>query len=60
MAIGQLADYGRFVDGEDAKQAVLLPERPREDLLALLASRHVIVIWPDGAGFVDTANGELV
>jgi hypothetical protein len=37
--------------------AVLLP---REDLLALLTAQRVIVIWPDGAGFEDTADGELV
>lgn len=61
MAVGQLADYSRFVNGGKARRAVLLPERPREDLLALLDSQDVVTIWPgDKIGFVDTAGGELV
>jgi hypothetical protein len=37
MAIGQLADYGRFETSRPAR-AVLLPERPRQDLEELLRS----------------------
>jgi len=60
MAVGQLADYRRFVD-QQARAAVLLPEEPRSDLLALLKSQGIAVIWPtrDG-GFADTASGALI
>jgi hypothetical protein len=59
MAIGQLADYRRFVD--NARYcAVLLPSRPRQDLLALLRAEAIHAIWPEGRRFVDTADGTLV
>lgn len=51
-AVGQLLDYGRFVDA--ATRAVLLPSRPRDDLSAYLAHAGVHVIYPDGAGWVRT------
>jgi hypothetical protein len=49
MAIGQLADYARFLSGEPAR-AILLPTKPRKDLLRLAAAADVRVIWrgPDG------------
>ena len=60
MAIGQLADYSRFVDGKPVR-AVLVPERPRADLLAMLVSQDIAVIWPAGpSGFEDTVGGNLV
>jgi hypothetical protein len=59
MAIGQLADYRRFV-GEDTTAAVLVPERPRTDLLALLESQGIAAVWPTRAGFQDTADGLLI
>jgi hypothetical protein len=58
MAIGQIADYSRFA-GDGVSLAVLLPERPRSDLLALLESQGIGAIWPDGSSFVDTADGKL-
>jgi hypothetical protein len=58
MAIGQLADYRRFVDGVSTT-AVLVPEKPRADLLALLASQGIEAIWPSRDGFEDTASGQL-
>lgn len=60
MAIGQLADYKRFVDGGPQHVAVLLPEQPRQDLRHLLAAEGIDVIWPTGDGFADTADGALV
>jgi hypothetical protein len=40
MAIGQLADYKRFVeDGQPRHLAVLVPSQPRRDLRELLASQ---------------------
>ena len=56
MAIGQLHDYGRFVP--NASKAVLLPERPREDLEALLATQQIAAVWStDGTAFDDNAGG---
>jgi hypothetical protein len=56
-AIGQLADYRRFVDDGNATCAVLLPEEPRPDLLALLGSAAIAAIWPDASGgFVDPSE----
>ncbi|WP_406735135.1 restriction endonuclease [Streptomyces sp. NBC_01108] len=52
MAIGQLADYGRFVD--HTVRAILLPSEPREDLLALAKTQDCAVIWPEGKGFIST------
>ena len=45
MALGQLADYARFPSPPPTK-AVLVPEEPRPDLLALAASENVTVVWP--------------
>jgi hypothetical protein len=46
QAVGQLLDYGRFVDA--ASRAVLVPDRPSADLIAYLASAQMAVIYPDG------------
>jgi hypothetical protein len=59
MAIGQLADYRRFV-GKETTPAVLLPERPRPDLLALLESQGIEAIWRTPRGFEDTTDSRLV
>lgn len=48
-AVGQLLDYGRFVN--TTSWAVLLPERPRADLLAYLAAVDVTAVFPDGDGW---------
>ncbi|GAA0960982.1 restriction endonuclease [Streptomyces rhizosphaericus] len=52
MAIGQLADYGRFVD--HTVRAILLPSKPREDLMDLVKAQGCAVIWPEGKGFIST------
>lgn len=58
MAIGQLADYKRFI--KPAPQlAVLLPSKPQQDLLALLADQTIGVIWSEGGGFMDSKGGAL-
>lgn len=57
MAIGQLADYGRFVD--HATRAILLPSKPRPDLIDLAHSQGCIVIWPEGKGYAATDTGLL-
>jgi hypothetical protein len=54
MAIGQLADYSRLVKPTPAK-LILLPQKPRPDLLQLAASQGIRVTWPDGdGGFAST------
>lgn len=55
MAIGQLADYSRFVKPVPQK-ALLVPEEPRPDLLSLLAEQNIAVTWPRGDEFVSTAD----
>lgn len=54
-AIGQLLDYGRYCDR--ASRAVLVPERPSDDLLALLTAIDIGAIWRGPSGFLDTAAG---
>ncbi|MBZ6283144.1 hypothetical protein [Streptomyces olivaceus] len=52
MAIGQLADYSRFVSSK--MRAILLPSRPKDDLLDLAQNQKCAVIWPVGDGFAST------
>ncbi|MYV94844.1 restriction endonuclease [Streptomyces sp. SID1034] len=52
MAIGQLADYGRFV--EAPSQAILVPSQPRQDLIDLVRSTGQAFIWPEGKGYNST------
>lgn len=59
VAIGQLADYGRFVTPLDGR-AVLLESRPRPDLEALLTSLGINAIWREASSFVDNAGGAFV
>ena len=54
MAIGQLADYRRFVSPGPAVK-ILVPSRPREDLLALCATENVGALTPSGDAFVEVA-----
>jgi hypothetical protein len=59
MAIGQLADYGRFYP--EADKAVLLPQRPRPDLEELLRSQGITVVWRAGSGgCADNAGGRFL
>ncbi|HEV3071962.1 MAG TPA: hypothetical protein VGY76_11120 [Solirubrobacteraceae bacterium] len=50
MAIGQLADYARLIKPTPGK-ALLVPQEPRVDLLALLAREGIAVVWPGADGF---------
>lgn len=58
MAIGQLADYTRFIQPPPGR-AVLLNARPPSDLNDLLNKQEIAVIWPDGQRFTDDAGGEF-
>jgi hypothetical protein len=61
MAIGQLADYKRFVEnGRPRNLAVLVPSRPRRDLHELLISQGIELIYPGGDGFEDSTGGSLL
>lgn len=52
MAIGQLLDYKRFILEASVRCAVLLPDRPRPDLLQLLAYAGVFLYVPEQGEFV--------
>jgi hypothetical protein len=57
MAIGQLADYRRFIKPRPSC-GVLVPERPRLDLEALLSTEGVAAVWQTERGrFEDNRNG---
>lgn len=58
MAIGQLADYARLVSPQPQK-ALLVPSKPRSDLLALAQSERIKVVWPEGQAYV-TSDGEAI
>jgi hypothetical protein len=59
MAIGQLADYRRFIKGVTGT-AVLLGAKPHPDLLNLLDLQGIVAIWRSGEGFTDSAAGAFV
>jgi hypothetical protein len=58
MAIGQLADYTRFIQ-PPPRRAVLLDARPPSDLNDLLHRQEIAAIWPDEQRFTDDAGGEF-
>jgi hypothetical protein len=61
MAIGQLADYRRFVDCGDPHHLVFLaPSKPRADLADLLESQGIALVYPVGTEFTDSLNGALL
>ena len=49
MALGQLADYRRFLDAP--RCAILLPSKPSDDLLNLAHREQVLMIWKDGSDY---------
>lgn len=49
-AIGQLYDYAQKEDGS-VKKVVVLPQRPADDLLDVLASAGITPIWRDASGW---------
>ncbi|NEC27174.1 restriction endonuclease [Streptomyces sp. SID8111] len=52
MAIGQLADYGRFLDARH--RAILVPSEPRQDLQELAMSVNQAFVWPEGKSYRST------
>ncbi len=62
MALGQLIDYGRFVGNPDGR-AVLLPEKPDRDSLALTDEAGVSCIWATDEEFntfADNAGSDFL
>lgn len=57
MALGQLIDYNRFVRAE--YRAVLVPSRPRPDLIELAETAGQAIIWPQGTGYKCSTAGLL-
>ncbi|MGX1884437.1 hypothetical protein [Streptomyces sp. NPDC055287] len=51
-AISQLIDYRRHIPPRDARLAVLLPERPHEDLRHLVESVGMALVYEDGDDFI--------
>jgi hypothetical protein len=49
LALGQLLDYRRYV--RPRRMAVLVPVRPADDLVNLLAEHGIGCVYPDGDGF---------
>ncbi|MER6732571.1 restriction endonuclease [Streptomyces puniciscabiei] len=49
MAVGQLIDYNRFVRAK--YRAVLVPSKPRADLIELAETAGQAIIWPQGNGY---------
>ena len=48
--LGQVLDYSRYV--AHGRRALLLPDEPRPDLVSLLHSYQVGVVWESGETFV--------
>lgn len=59
MALGQLADYGRYYADTTPDRAILLPAKPAAELMALLESQSVAAIWREGTGFRDNEGGRF-
>jgi hypothetical protein len=55
MAIGQLADYARLVQ-PPPRRVILVPQKPRPDLLQFASSQGVEVVWPTGTSFESSDN----
>jgi hypothetical protein len=53
MALGQLLDYRRFVPNPHC--ALLLPDKPRPDLVALIHTAGVRLFWQEDHRFREEA-----
>ncbi|CAL9313791.1 hypothetical protein [Streptomyces sp. SudanB52_2052] len=47
MAIGQLKDFARHIKPHNPKLTVLLPEKPQDDLLSLLHTEGINLVYED-------------
>ncbi|MER7536342.1 restriction endonuclease [Streptomyces sp. NPDC097704] len=55
MALGQLMDYRRHITPRP-RLALLVPVRPREDLIDLCRDMDIAVIWPTGDDFSGSSD----
>ncbi len=60
MAVGQLLDYEQFISPKPKWKAVLVPDRPADDLVALLDTLNIAAIWASSDTFRDNRRGRLV
>ena len=58
MAVGQLIDYRRLTNPAPSC-AVLLPQRPHQDLADMLRTVGIAAVWRDGDAFDDNASGQF-
>ena len=61
MAVGQILDYafqGNKKFG-DPHKAILLPNKPRSDIIEWLDSLKINIIWRKKRAFLDNANGQF-
>jgi hypothetical protein len=61
MAVGQLLDYefqGR-TKFADPHKAILVPEKPTEDVIEWLNAINIKLIWQSERLFVDNDNGRF-
>jgi 5-methylcytosine-specific restriction protein A len=56
MAIGQLKDFVRHIKPPDPKLTVLLPEKPQDDLLNLLHTEGMDLVYEDADGYTRCAT----
>lgn len=59
LALGQILDYRRFLEGNFKRLAVLLPAEPAEDMITLLNAFDIDVVWRASAGgvFIKVSDG---
>lgn len=55
LGLGQILDYSRFIDQCEAA-ALLLPSRPREDLIDLLHAFEVRAVWRIKTGIFESSH----
>ena len=60
MALGQILDYARYLNGRYKRLAVLLPAEPANDMVDLLESHGIDVVWRIGKSghFVKVVAGD--
>lgn len=58
LGLGQILDYSRFIDNCEAL-ALLLPSRPADDLVDLLQTFEVMVVWLKKPGVFESSHDAI-
>jgi hypothetical protein len=58
MAVGQLADYARLMSALPDHRALLVPANPRPDLIELVRSEQISIIYPIANGFETSPSAD--